>query len=41
LCFETFFNHSYSSFALNFVWVIVALYGLGWAHRRKPAKLTR
>ena len=41
LAYETFQHESYASFILNVVWVLIAVYGIGWAHRRKPAKLKR
>lgn len=41
LAFETWRANSYASFVLNVVWVFIAIYGLGWAHRRKEAKLRR
>ena len=41
LAIETRRHESYASFVLNVVWVLIAIYGLGWAHRRKEAKLKR
>jgi len=41
LAFETYVQDSYASFALNVFWVLIAVYGLVWAHKRKPAKLKR
>lgn len=41
LALETYLHESYASFALNAVWVIIAVYGLGWAHRRKEPKKDR
>ncbi|RJQ22107.1 hypothetical protein C4580_01380 [Candidatus Woesearchaeota archaeon] len=38
LAIETYVHDSYASFALNSVWVIIAIYGLGWAHRRREPK---
>ncbi len=37
LAFETYTHESFASFALNIIWVAIAIYGLGWAHRRKEA----
>ncbi|MBI4146215.1 hypothetical protein HY489_02660 [Candidatus Woesearchaeota archaeon] len=41
LSIETFRHESYASFVLNTIWVVVAIYGLGWAHKRKSPKLER
>ena len=38
---ETFTHESYASFVLNLCWILVAVYGLGWAHKRKAPKLKR
>lgn len=34
LAVETFAHESHAAFTLNVVWVIVAVYGLVWAHKR-------
>jgi hypothetical protein len=41
LAFETWQKSSHASFVLNIIWMFVAIYGLGWAHRRKEVKLKR
>jgi len=41
LAFETWRKLSYASFVLNIIWVVIAIYGIGWAHRRKEVKLKR
>ena len=41
LAIDTYRHESYASFTLNAVWVLIAIYGLGWAHKRKEAKLKR
>ena len=41
LAYETWSKGSYSSLILNLSWVIIAIYGLGWAHKRKEVKLKR
>ena len=41
LAFETYSARSYASFILNVFWFVIALYGLLYAHKRKPAKLKR
>lgn len=41
LAIETYLHESYASFALNAVWVLIAVYGLGWAHKRKEPRRSR
>ena len=41
LAYETWNHASFASFALNSVWVVIAIYGIGWAHKRKSPKLER
>jgi len=36
---ETWRQSAYASFVLNVCWVIIAVYGVGWAHRRRAPKL--
>jgi len=38
---ETYTAGVHASSALNVVWVAIAIYGLGWAHKRKEVKMER
>jgi len=41
LAFETWRHGSLASFALNVIWVAIAIYGIGWAHKRREPKKKR
>ena len=41
LAFETWTRGARASFALNIIWAGIAIYGLGWAHKRKSPKMKR
>ena len=38
---ETYTHESNASAVLNIVWVAIAIYGLGWAHKLKEVKMER
>ncbi len=41
LAYEAWTHLSHASFVLNLIWIAIAIYGLGWAHKRKAPKLKR
>ncbi len=41
LMYETWRLRAHASFVLNLIWVFIAIYGLGWAHKRTAPKLKR
>jgi formate hydrogenlyase subunit 3/multisubunit Na+/H+ antiporter MnhD subunit len=41
LAFDAWSHNTYAGFVLNLVWICIAVYGIGWAHKRKPVKLKR
>ena len=41
LVLEGWLHESYSAVALNVIWVFIAIYGLGWAHKRKSPKMKK
>lgn len=41
LMYEAWIHESHAAFTLNIIWIIVAVYGLGWAHKRREVKLKR
>lgn len=41
LSFESWRKAAHASFVLNIIWAMIAIYGLGWAHKRKPPKMKR
>jgi len=41
LAYDAWFHQTFAGLTLNLVWIIIAIYGLGWAHKRKAPKLKR
>lgn len=39
LAYEAWIHFSHASFVLNLVWIVIAIYGLFWAHKRKAPKI--
>ena len=38
LAYDAWLHKTYAGLAINIVWVVIAIYGLGWAHKRKAPK---
>ena len=38
LAYDAYIHHTFAGLAINIVWIVIALYGLGWAHKRKAPK---
>ena len=41
LAYDAWVHNTMAGLTLNIVWIVIAVYGLGWAHKRKEAKLKR
>ncbi len=41
LGYDAYSHNTYAGLVLNIVWVVIAIYGIGWAHKRKAPKLKR
>jgi hypothetical protein len=41
LGYDAWVHRTYAGLSINIAWVLIALYGLGWAHKRKPPVLKR
>lgn len=41
LAYDAAVHRTSAGLAINIVWIVIAVYGLGWAHKRKEAKLKR
>ena len=41
LAYDAWVHNTMAGLALNVVWIVIAVYGLGWAHRRKSPRLER
>jgi len=39
LSYEAWTHLSHAAFVLNLIWIVVAIYGLFWAHKRKAPKI--
>lgn len=41
LAYDAWVHKTMAGLTLNIVWIVIAVYGLGWAHKRKTPKLSR
>ena len=41
LGYDAYVHQTFAGLSINIVWIVIALYGLGWAHKRRPPKLKR
>lgn len=41
LGYDAWVHATFAGLSLNIVWVAIAIYGLGWAHKRKAPKMRR
>ena len=38
LAYDAWVHRTLAGLAINIVWIVIAVYGLGWAHKRKSPK---
>lgn len=41
LAYDAWVHKTMAGLTLNIVWIVIAIYGIGWAHKRKEVKLKR
>lgn len=41
LAYDAWMHKTFAGLTINIVWIVIAVYGLGWAHKRKTPKLSR
>jgi len=41
LAYDAWIHKTFAGLTLNLIWIIIAIYGLGWAHKRKAPKMAR